>query len=173
MVTIHPCSCLSSAALPRGRPKPFYLCIATQIFTRSHRLHGLLEVQHFLEADAAVGAVHLPHTPATHKLIGSLIHIGVGSENVIAQILFHRHLVEIPAYTLCKVICDANEYGGENLGQECTGILGVQIAQIELHGFFDELALAFTAITPVGVLNLPSHRGGEKDGCFLFSFDHD
>ena len=151
------------AHVPAGFPR---FDIAAFLYELRHRLHRFLKVHRIFEGDASIGPLHISDGPAAQTLIRSFIDIGIIGDDLPHQIDVHTLLEKQRADATRETIQRSGQRSGEYFRQKRTGVLRVQVADIELERIHHELASAAAVILLQMCIDLSVHILRDPESLF-------
>ena len=140
--------------------------IAAFLYEIHHRLHRLLKVHRILERDAAIGPLHISDSPAAQTLICSFVNVGIISDDLRHQVDIHALLEKQRTDTACETVQRSSQRCRKYFGQKRTGVLRVQVADIEFERIHRELASAATVILLQMCVDLSVHILSDPESLF-------
>ena len=151
------------AHVPAGFPR---FDIAAFLYELRHRLHRLLKVHRILEGDAAIGPLHISDSPAAQALICSFVDVGIVGDDLCHQVDVHALLEKQRTDAACETVQRSGQRCGEYFRQKCTGVLRVQVADIELERVHHKLASAAAVILLQVRIDLSVHILSDPESLF-------
>ena len=140
--------------------------IAAFLYELHHRLHRLLKVHCILEGDTAIGPLHISDGLAAQALIRSFIDVGVIGDDLCHQVDVHALLEKQRTDAACETVQRSGQRCGEYFRQKCTGVLRVQVADIELERVHHKLASAAAVILLQVRIDLSVHILSDPESLF-------